>query len=80
MCFSDAPKLVCLADFGFRITERLLRLVEQPEDSYDPEAELDTLRYWLGVDRFDRRRFNQELHQDALERVAATETSAEVLR
>lgn len=62
------------------ITERLLRLVEEPEDVYDPEAELDTLRYWLGVDRFDRRRFNQELHLDGLERAAATETGAEALR
>jgi hypothetical protein len=64
----------------FHITERLLRLVEQTEDVYDPEAELDTLRYWLGVDRCDYRRFNEELHQDALKRAAATETSAEVLR
>jgi len=64
----------------FHITERLLTLVEQPEDIYDPEAELDTLRYWLGVDRFDRRRLNREFHQDALERAAAIETSAEVLR
>jgi hypothetical protein len=63
----------------FHITERLLRLVEQPEDIYDPQAELDTRRYWLGVDRFDRRRLNQELYQDALECAAATETSAEVL-
>ncbi len=65
---------------SFHITERLLRLVEHPEDIYDPEAELDTLRYWLGVDHFDRRRFNHELHQDALERAAATETNVEVLR
>jgi len=64
----------------FHITERLLRLVEHPEDSYDPEAELDTLRYWLGVDHFDRRRFNHELHQGALERAASTETNVEVLR
>ena len=47
---------------------------------HDPEAALDTLRYWLGVDHFDRRRFNQELHQDALERAAATETNVEVRR
>jgi hypothetical protein len=55
-------------------------LVEQPEDIYDPEAELDTLRYWLGVDRFDRRRFNQELHQDGLDRAAMVEAHVEVLR
>jgi hypothetical protein len=50
----------------FHITERLVRLVEEPEDVYDPEAELDTLRYWLGVDRFARRRLNQGLHQEML--------------
>ena len=64
----------------FHISGRLLHLVEQTEDIYDPQAELDTLRYWLGVDRFDRRRLNCDLHQDTLERAAATETSAEVLR
>lgn len=145
MWFSDDPKLLCLADFGFRInerffyeydfydlwrheirleqirpfdptqryphctgggraappedcggsqaflalrqrfsifhiTERLLMLVQQPEDVYDPEAEVETLRYWLGVDRFDRRRLNQELRQDAPERAAATGMSPEVLR
>lgn len=64
----------------FHSMERVLRLVEHPEDIYDPEAELDTLRYWLGVDHFDRRRFNHELHQEALERAAATETNVEVLR
>ena len=48
-------------------------LVQQPGDVYDPEAEVETLRYWLGVDRFDRRRLNQELRQDALERAAGQE-------
>jgi hypothetical protein len=62
------------------ITEWLLHLVEQLKDIYDPQAELDTLRYWLGVDRCDRRRLTRDLHQDTLKCAAATETSAEVLR
>jgi hypothetical protein len=64
----------------FHITERLLMLVQQPEDVYDPQAELKTLRYWLGVDRFERRRLNHQLRQDALERATGIEASPEVLR
>ena len=74
------PSWHCDSASLFHITERLLMLVQQPEDVYDPEAELETLRYWLGVDRFDRRRLNQELRQDAPERATATGMSPEVLR
>jgi hypothetical protein len=52
--------------------------VEQHEDVDDPQAELETLRYWLGVDRFDRRAVNRELWQYAAELAATSPASVEV--
>ncbi|MBA3470955.1 MAG: hypothetical protein H0T53_15075 [Herpetosiphonaceae bacterium] len=36
------------------------------EDREQLRAEWPALRYWLGVDRFDRRRVNRRLHQYAI--------------
>jgi len=62
----------------FHITERLLTLVEQREERDDQRAELETLLYWLGVDRFDRRAINRQFRQYAAEHATDPPASAEV--
>jgi Plasmid pRiA4b ORF-3-like protein len=62
----------------FHLAERLLTLVRQSEELDDPQAELQTLRYWLGVDRFDRRGVNRQLQQDARKLAAAGGMCSEV--
>ncbi len=59
------------------IAERLVAVLQKDEQIDDPHAELETLRYWLAVDRFDRRALNHQLRQDAMT-TAAPEVSAEV--
>jgi hypothetical protein len=61
-----------------RIAERLLAIVEHDEDVDDPQAELNLLRYWLGVERFDRRVINRQFRQYAAELEVAPHISAEV--
>jgi len=60
------------------IAERLLAIVEHDEDVDDPQAELDLLRYWLRVERFDRRVINRQFRQYAAELEIAPHISAEV--
>jgi hypothetical protein len=62
----------------FNIAERILALLEEDDDVSDPQAELSMLRYWLGVDRFDRRALNRHLRQDAGEHATIPTASAEV--
>src|SRR6266540_3761430 len=50
----------------FHMAERLVAVLQ-----------LETLRYWLTVDRFDRRALNQQLRQDA-KTTAISEVSSEV--
>jgi hypothetical protein len=59
------------------IAERLVAVLQKDDEIDDPHAELETLRYWLAVDRFDRRALNHQLRQDA-KTTAAPGVSAEV--
>ena len=43
------------------VIERLLALVDQPDDYDDPYVELRTLQYWAAVNRCDRRAINRQL-------------------
>ena len=47
-----------------QIMDRLLEIIEA-EDPEDNVEELYTLRYWLNVDRFDRKAVNKKLHDHA---------------
>jgi cell division FtsZ-interacting protein ZapD len=57
------------------IAERLLAIVEQNEDVDEPQAELETLQYWLGIDRFDLRAVNRQFRQYAA-KLASAEVQA----
>lgn len=46
------------------VIERLLALVDQPDDYDDPYAELRTLQDWAAVNRCDRRAINRQLSQN----------------
>jgi len=46
------------------VIERLLALVDQPDDYDDPYVELRTLHYWAAVNRCDRRAINRQLSQN----------------
>jgi hypothetical protein len=59
------------------VAERLVAILTKDDEIDDPQAELETLRYWLAVDRFDRRALNRQLRQDA-KTTAAPGVSAEV--
>jgi len=61
----------------FHMAERLVAVLQKDDEIDDPQAELETLRYWLTVDRFDRRALNQQLRQDA-KTTAISEVSSEV--
>ena len=45
------------------VIERLLALVDHPDDHDDPYEELRTLQYWAAVNRCDRRAINRQLRQ-----------------
>src|SRR5262249_20353341 len=59
------------------VAERLVAVLQKDDEVDDPHAELETLRYWFAVDRFDRRALNRQLRQDA-KTTAAPGVSAEV--
>jgi hypothetical protein len=61
----------------FHVAERLVAVLNGDDEIDDPHAELETLRYWLAFDRFDRRALNHQLRQNA-EITATPGTSAEV--
>jgi len=46
------------------VIERLLALLDHPDDHDDPYDELRELRYWAVVNRCDRRTINQQLRRD----------------
>jgi len=46
------------------VIERLLALIDNPDDYLDPHEELRRLRYWAGVNRCDRRGINRRLRED----------------
>ena len=46
------------------VIERLLALIDNPDDYLDPHEELRRLRYWAGVNRCDRRAINRRLWED----------------
>jgi hypothetical protein len=46
------------------VIQRLLDLIDNPEDYLDPDEELRKLKYWLGVDRCNRRALNRRLRKD----------------
>ena len=46
------------------VIERLLALIDNPDDYLDPHEELRRLRYWAGVNRCDRRAINRRLRED----------------
>lgn len=48
------------------IAERLLDILDQEGDVGDYRGELQTLSYWLNVDKFDRRATNRRLKQYAI--------------
>ena len=52
--------------------------VAQDEDIDDPQAELETLQYWLQVDRCDRRAINRQFRHSAAQPTATAATSAAV--
>jgi hypothetical protein len=45
------------------VIQRLLALIDNPEDYLDPDEELRKLTYWLGVDRCNRRTLNRRLRE-----------------
>ncbi len=45
------------------VIERLLALLDHPDDHHDPYDELRTLQYWAAVNRCDRRAINRQLRQ-----------------
>ncbi|MCG8352174.1 MAG: plasmid pRiA4b ORF-3 family protein [Chloroflexales bacterium] len=49
----------------FHIAERLVAVLTKDDEIDDPHAELETLRYWLAIDRFDRRAVNRQLRHAA---------------
>jgi hypothetical protein len=46
------------------VIERLLALIDNPDDYLDPHEELRRLRYWAGVNCCDRRAINRRLRED----------------
>ena len=46
------------------VIERLLALIEDPDDYLDPYDELRRLTYWAGINRCDRRAINRRLRND----------------
>ncbi|NTV64307.1 MAG: hypothetical protein HGA65_12325 [Oscillochloris sp.] len=44
--------------------QRLLALIDNPEDYLDPYEELHKLRYWIGVNRCNRRALNRRLWEN----------------
>lgn len=44
--------------------QHLLALIDNPEDYLDPDEELRKLKYWLGVDRCNRRALNRRLREN----------------
>lgn len=46
------------------VIQRLLALIDNPEDYLDPDEQLRRLKYWLGVDRCHRRALNRRLRED----------------
>ena len=60
------------------IAEWILAIIEQDEDVDGPRAELETLQYWLGVDRFERRAVNRQFRRYAAAHAPASLASAEV--
>ena len=62
----------------FHSAERILAIVAHHEDIDDPQAELETLQYWLQVDRCDRRAINRQFRHAAAQPTAIAPTSAEV--
>ena len=46
------------------VIERLLALIDNPDDYLDPHEELRRLRYWAGINRCDRRAINRRLWED----------------
>ena len=45
----------------FHVAERLLAVLDRDDETDDPHAELERLRYLLTVDQFDRRALNHQL-------------------
>jgi hypothetical protein len=46
------------------VIQRLLALIDNPEDYLDPDEELYKLRYWIGVNRCNRRALNRRLREN----------------
>jgi hypothetical protein len=46
------------------VIERLLALVDHPDDYDDLYVELRSLQYWAAVNRCDRRAINRQLYQN----------------
>jgi Plasmid pRiA4b ORF-3-like protein len=63
----------------FDIAERIITMLEGDEVDA-PRAELETLQYWLGVDRFNYRAVNRQLLDYAYRQTSSQATGAEVRR
>jgi hypothetical protein len=46
------------------VIQRLLALIDNPEDYLDPDEELRKLTYWIGIDRGHRRALNRRLREN----------------